>query len=238
MVHAVVGVVGASGGLGASTLGVALAVRASRRFGVCVAVDARSGGGGLDVTAGLEHLPGLRWGDLAESRGEVDGAAVLTGLPHDGGLRVLAARGSRPRAPVERAVVAGLAQVSPVTVLDLGRRFELVELCTHLVLVAGSTARRLADATAVVREPALAEVTPWLVLRTRGRDPVSGEAVAAHLDLPLAGVLREDPGVRGDEDRALVPGTRGKGSLATLADRVLDAADLVVTRPVEWGESA
>jgi len=58
-----VGVVGASGGLGVSTLAVALASRAGPSLGVTVCVDtAGSAGarGGLDVTACLEHLPGLR----------------------------------------------------------------------------------------------------------------------------------------------------------------------------------
>src|SRR5690348_11711960 len=115
MDHHVIGVMGASGGLGASTLAVALAVRAGPRTGVSVCVDGRTSGGGLDVTACLEHAPGVRWGDLADLRGEVDGAALLRALPGEGPLRVLAAGGGSPPATsAVRTVVAGLVQVAGV----------------------------------------------------------------------------------------------------------------------------
>ncbi|HET6693564.1 MAG TPA: hypothetical protein VFG97_04630, partial [Pedococcus sp.] len=56
----VLGVCGSAGGLGASTLTVALALTAVREgWKPVVAVDGSLGGGGLDVTAGAEHLPGL-----------------------------------------------------------------------------------------------------------------------------------------------------------------------------------
>ena len=237
MVHAVIGVLAASGGLGTSTLTVALAYRAARRLGVGAAVDGQHRGGGLDTTAAMEHLPGLRWGDLAGSRGEVDGAAVLAGLPAHDGLRVLAAGGATVSGAVgraveaveqgvERAVVEGLARVCPVTLVDAGRRFGLADACTDLVLVAGTTARQLADAAAVVADPALAGRVPHLVLRTGRRDPVDPEEVAERLDLPLAALLREDARVAADADRARVPGSRPKGSVERVADRVLEVLDL------------
>lgn len=226
MVHAVVGVLSASGGLGASTFTVALAARAARRFGVCVAVDGQQGSGGLDTTAALEHLPGLRWGDVAGSRGTADGAAVLAGLPAQDSLRVLAAGGGVAPVAVERAVVDGLAQVCPFTALDLGRRVDLVDLCTHLVLLVGTTARQLADAAAVAGDEEVPpDPVPRLVLRSGRRDPVDPEEVAGHLGLPLAGVLRDDPHVATDADRGRVPGTRARGTVERVADRVLEALD-------------
>ncbi|MDR6863601.1 hypothetical protein [Phycicoccus sp. 3266] len=220
MDHHVIGVVGASGGLGASTLAVALAVRAGPLVGVTACVDGRPDVGGVDVTACVEHLPGLRWGDLADLRGRVDGAALLRALPGDGSLRVLAARGTPAGRATVRAVVEGLAGVCGLVVLDTGAAPELVDLCTSVVVLAGVSARRLADAGALVQAAALPADT-HLVLRGAHREPVAPEDVAVHLDLPLAAVLRDDARVRADEDRARLPGSRARGAVETVADRLL-----------------
>src|SRR6478672_5496568 len=94
MSHRVVGVIGASGGVGSSTLAVALALRATPAVGAVTCVDLVLQAGGLDVTACVEHLPGLRWPDLAGARGRLDGADLMEALPAEGPVRVLAA-GSR-----------------------------------------------------------------------------------------------------------------------------------------------
>ncbi|GAB3439157.1 hypothetical protein GCM10027517_12230 [Phycicoccus ginsengisoli] len=223
MDHHVIGVVGASGGLGASTLAVALAVRAGPRTGVSVCLDARPGGGGLDVTACLEHVAGVRWDDLVDLRGEVDGAALLRALPAQGPLRVLAARGAPPAAATTRTVVSALASVCGLVVLDLDVTSELLDLCSTVVVLAGVSARHLADAAAVAGKGQL-PADAVLVLRGARREPVAPEEVAVHLDLPLLTVLRDDARVRTDEDRARLPGTRARGSVEGAADRVLDHA--------------
>ena len=223
MDHHVIGVVGASGGLGASTLAVALAVRAGPLVGVSACVDGRPDVGGVDVTACVEHLPGLRWGELADLRGQVDGAALLRALPGEGSLRVLAARGVPPSGATVRATVEGLRTVCGLVVLDTGPRPELLDLCTAVVVLAGVSARRLADAGALV-QAGLLPGDALLVLRGARREPVAPEDVAVHLDLPLAAVLRDDPRVRGDEERARLPGSRSRGAVESVADRLLELA--------------
>jgi len=231
MDHRVVGVVGASGGLGTSTLAVALAARAGPSAGVGVCVDAggrSSPAGGLDVTACLEHLPGLRWCDLAGLRGAVDGAAVLRGLPGEGALRVLAARGQAPPDGVVRDVVAALSAVAALTVLDLGTCVARVDLCTDVVVLAGLTPRHLADAAALAGAPPLtAPAAPPARLILRGARPetFTAEEISVHLDLPLVGVLRDDPRVRADEARARAPGARARGPVAGAVERVLAELD-------------
>jgi hypothetical protein len=229
MDHRVVGLVGASGGLGTSSFAVALAARAGGALGVTVCVDAAGDtgapSGGLDVTACLEHLPGLRWGDLADLQGTVDGAAVLRGLPGEGALRVLAARGRAPREGLVRDVVAALSAVTALTVLDLGTSVRSAHLCTDLVVLAGLTPRHLADAAALAAAPEVsgaAGPVARLLLRGARSEAFPAEEVAVQLDLPLAGVLRDDPRVRLDEARARAPGSRGRGALAEAVDRVLD----------------
>ncbi len=227
MDHRVMGVIGASGGLGVSTLAVALAVRAGPTVGAAAAVDAARDGGALDVTACLEHLPGLRWPDLAAAQGALDGAALLQALPAEGTARVLAGSTRRLGTELVRAAVAGLARVCGVVALDLGRSPWLADECTELLFVAGTSARQLADASALVELLHDLDRPASLVLRTgrSGRsDPVAPEEVAAHLDLPLAGTLREDSRVAVDADRARPPGNRSSGALSPLVDAVLAAA--------------
>jgi hypothetical protein len=226
MDHLVVGVLGASGGLGVSSLAVALAVRASRLHGVTACVDGAAEGGGLDVTACLEHLPGLRWPDLADAQGGLDGAALLRALPGEGSLRVLAARAERPAVAVMAAAVRGLAEVCAVTVVDLGRSVEHAQWCTDVVVVSGLTARQLADASAVVPQLVRRAPSARLVLRAGRHDPFQPEDVAAHLDLPLAAVLADDPRALTDADRAHLPGSRRASALTRAADQVLSTCAL------------
>ncbi|MGZ4743893.1 MAG: P-loop NTPase [Oryzihumus sp.] len=65
----VIGVVGGSGGVGATVLAAALATRAAATGRTVACVDGDVLGGGLDVTFGLEQEPGLRWPDLAAALG-------------------------------------------------------------------------------------------------------------------------------------------------------------------------
>ena len=224
MDHRVIGVVGCSGGVGASSLAVALALMASRRLGVCVAADGDLRGGGLDVTAGLEHLPGLRWPDLAAVQGDVDGAALVRSLPAQGALRVLAARGVVVPDEVVMATVAGLSGVCPVTVVDVGPRLDCLPRRSGVVVVSGMSARQLADAAVVV--PTVLDAVEGgvqLVLRAGRRDAEMAEEVAGHLELPLLGLLRDDPRASSDADRGGMPGARRGSALASVAALVLDA---------------
>jgi hypothetical protein len=223
MDHRVMGVIGASGGLGASTLAVALAVGAGPHVGATVAVDGAPEGGALDVTACLEHLPGVRWTDLAAARGGLDGAALLRVLPAEGTTRILAGTHSGPAEDVVRAAVTGLARMCGVVVLDLGRSLWLANHCTELVLVAGTSARQLADATTTAEAIHELGCPAGLVVRTGRGDPVSPEEVAVHLDLPLTGTLRDDSRVVTDADRARMPGSRSSGGLAALVAALLSA---------------
>jgi hypothetical protein len=248
MDHRVIGVLGASGGLGTSTLAVALAVRAARRSGVTACVDGQLWGGGLDVTACLEHLPGLRWPDLAGASGELDGAALLRQLPSQDGIAVLAAGGplgsvggpfegdaalaDRVAAGPELAVrvVQALGRLCAVTVVDLGRGADplhaavLVDACTDVVLLAGTSARRLADGVVAAHGVnGLARLTSvTLVLRTPRRDALEPEEVATRLDLPLVAALADDPRVDADADRARMPGTRQASGPTRVGDRILE----------------
>ena len=218
----VVGVLGASGGLGASTLVVALTVRAGERYGVAAGVDGDLGRGGLDVTACVEHQTGVRWGDLTALDGEVDGPRLLRTLPAERNARFLAAGGGGPQGPVVHRVVESLAATASLVVVDGGTRADAVEPCTYVVLLCGTAVRQLADGTAYAALLHRGGVRAGLVLRMAGRHPVDPEDVAFHLDLPLLGTLRHDAKVAGDPARGRTPGSRSCDAVGAVADRVLD----------------
>lgn len=220
--HPLLAVVGASGGLGCSTLTVALARRAEVHRGAAFAVDLAQGRGGLDVAAGIDHLPGLRWADLQAARGAMDGVALRRALPGLRGVHVLSF-GLGPRAPVEEtpadpppdtvaAVVAALVSVAPVVLdaPDIPRLVPLWPLRPRVVLLTGLHAMALADLDASVRalERAPEAVRAVTVVVTRGRRAGPGlrQSIEDHVGLSVAGHLADDAKVAAGAERGDWPG--------------------------------
>ena len=154
---ALVTVVGASGGLGASTLALAVGRRLAATGPPAVVVDLDLDGGGLEVSAGVEHLPGRRWDDLRAVRGRVPPDLLVPSFPGEGGCHVLSARGgAAPEVPegavldVLDALFEGPTRVVldvPATSPLLGR---VVGRAALVVVMVGLRARALADADALV----------------------------------------------------------------------------------------
>lgn len=291
----VIAFVPASGGVGATSLAAAVAVRGAAAGRRTVAVDLDRLAGRLDVVLGVEEQPGWRWPRLAGVAGLVDGGLLARQLPTADGVAVLAtgcdrwARhpdgadpagagvgrlpthltpctpptqttppteivgptgwgqagsvgAARPWLEVVPDVVGGLVRAHELTVLDLPREPDLVEavsgLVDALVVVVGARLGQVAAAAASV--PALrsasgdvgsaaragdawsaAPADTWLVLRGHGVDAALEDAVVDHLDLPLAGVLRDDPRACDDVERGRPPGARGRGPLVEVADDLL-----------------
>lgn len=227
--HVVLGVLGASGGLGASTLAASLAAAFVPTVGFTCCVDGDLVGGGLDVTACLEHSPGLRWPDLAGLRGQIDGAELLGALPSAEGIHVLSAgRGAAAPPEVVRTVVRALRRCCALTVLDLPRSGPYAGLlareCGAVLLLSGSSARHLADALAVSAGEVSSCPEVWLAVRGDGRHDEVAQALAGHLDLPLAGSWRHSGRIAADAERGRPPGSRGGQPLRSLAEPVLAAA--------------
>lgn len=225
----VVGVLGASGGLGASTLAVALAGSAVPVHPPVVCVDGHIERGGLDVTACVEHLPGVRWGDLAGVRGEVAVADLLRELPRAGGVPVLSAAsgGAVPPLPVVTSVLESLTGLAGMVVIDLpsgppGEPF--LAVCGTVVLLCGVSPRHLADAASLRSRITATVADVRLVVRGGPRGDDLPEAIATCLDLPLAGAWREDRQVRLDAQRGRPPGQRPRSVLASLCGRLLQQA--------------
>ncbi len=233
---AVIAVVAASGGLGASTLAVAVGRRLAASGPPSVVVDLDLTGGGLDVTAGVEHLPGQRWPAFAGVQGALPAESLLASLPHEDGCSILSAGGPGPRAVPASAVSDVLAALvagskGPV-VLDVPARsphLPAAVSAAHLVVVlVGLRTRALADADACVETVVdLADGSTDLRVVTRGPRPTAAllDDVEAHLGVAHLHHLEDDPAVVRTAERGLWPGVardavrRGAdAALAALAD--------------------
>ena len=117
-----VAVMGATGGVGASTLAVGLAVcRPDKRT---LVVDTDPLGGGIDVLLGAERTPGIRWPDLLGAQGRLSPATLDYALPHAHGVAMVSfGRGDQPWIAEES--MAGLLDAAgrgyDVVVVDLAR---------------------------------------------------------------------------------------------------------------------
>ncbi len=246
----VIGVLGASGGLGVSTLATALAMRSALARGPSLLIDGHPRGGGLDVHLGVDSEDGLRWTDLAAVRGQIEAAAVLSGLPSVQGCRVL----SWDRRPGVRLDGGGvglartLAQESIVTVIDLPgpeayEAHEWWRLCEHVVLLCGGGVQQVA-AAAIAVECLNAAVEPAPpsgahrrsrstgasvlgVLRQQRSGTTDRDDVSAMLGLPFVAAIRDDPKVVTALLRGEPVGVKNS-PVAVVADAVL--ADTLPSR--------
>ena len=136
----VLGVVGGSGGVGASTFAAVLAARAAAMYGHSVLVDLDIARGGIDILLGIEGAPGARWSGLRLGGGHLEPQALVAGLPQWRDVAVLAAdRCQEPEAEGVDQVIAVARQAGPV-VLDLPRwpgeaRTAALSRCELVVLV-------------------------------------------------------------------------------------------------------
>ena len=225
----IIGVVGGSGGVGASVLSAAIAVRAARAGLRAACLDGDRLGGGLDVTFGIEQESGVRWPDLAGASGRIDGPELLRRLPSVDAVPVLSfdrARDVLLAAEIAPEVLQALSEAVDVLVVDLPRPdheifAELAPSLDALVLLAGSGIRDLAGASAIAEHLIRACPHVWLCLRTSGKGSHFADTVAAALDLPLLGTVREEPSLATDMLHGIPPGSSAKGALAAAADQVL-----------------
>lgn len=209
-VHSMIGVVGGSGGVGASTFAAVLAWAAVSG----VLVDLDPVGGGVDVLLGIEHEPGARWSGLRLEGGRLDPEVLSGGLPRWAGVPVLAADRSPPDEvePVLAAAAAGAG----VAVLDLPRarsaaRDAAAASCDVVVVLVEARVRAVAAARAVLS--ALPDVPVGVLLR---RADLPRDEVAAVLGVAPLGTVPVV--IRGVD----LSGGRPPRSLVRVAAGVLD----------------
>ncbi|PRH78925.1 septum formation initiator [Streptomyces solincola] len=227
-----VGVIGGSGGAGASTLACALAVTAAREGRRTILVDADPLGGGLDVLLGGEQAEGLRWPDFAASKGRVAAGALEESLPALRGLRLLSwDRGDAVAIAPEamRSVLAAARRRGGVVVVDLPRRIDdaaaeaLAHLDLALLMVSGGL-RAVAGARRVASLAGMVVRDLRVVVRGPYAAGVDEEWIAGALGLPLAGEVPLEPGLPAALDAGEVPGESPRGPLGRFASAFWERA--------------
>jgi secretion/DNA translocation related CpaE-like protein len=183
---AVLAVIGAVGGVGASTVAIACAVGAGAD---CLLVDADPDSPGLDLPLGIEEGAGARWSAIPDTSDPLDPGLLRSALPTVGGVSVVTGTG------LAWGVGSGSGQLSAVlgvgrvafarTVVDAGRGWlpqgllgpgdpvALVLPATLAGIVAG---RRLLEGLAAEHVAVLVRPTEWLPT----------DEVAEQLGVPVA----------------------------------------------------
>ena len=234
--------VGASGGVGTSTIAAGLAQVAVHRSLPAALVELDPCGGGLDLLLGAEGAVGWRWNDLRAASGRIE--SLVGHLPNVSGVDVLAmsrpafapvrsrmrrAEGappaataaSAPSAEAVRSVVAALTRSHRLIVADAGHGPAGVGdqwPGSRTLLVVAASARGLAAASARLTQVGVPDVA--LVVRVgpgRGIDP---DAVARAVGRPLAGVVHDDRRLPASEAAGDPPG-RARGRFRREMERLL-----------------
>ncbi len=223
------GVVGGSGGAGASTFACALGQVAAAR-GAALVVDTDPLGGGLDRMLGLESAAGVRWGDLATSSGRLGARALREAVPRAGagpGVLTWSSGGVRePEAAVVREAVAAAQRGHDLVVLDLARHGrslldELVARCDRLLVVVPAT---LAGVASSVRLLDRLGTVPGAALAVRPGG-VPWDDLERATGLPVAVEVPDQRGLPESVDLGLGPVRHPRVPLARAARRLLgDAA--------------
>ncbi|MFJ6212276.1 septum site-determining protein Ssd [Streptomyces sp. NPDC092296] len=227
-----VAVVGGRGGAGASTLACALAVTAAREGHRTMLIDGDPLGGGLDVLLGAEGATGLRWPDLAGSRGRVNGNELEKALPSLHRMTALSwDRSDTLTIPPEamRSVLAAARRRGGLVVIDLPRHLdpaaaEALEQADTGLLVVPAELRAMAAAGRVAAAVRMRLSDLRAVVRGPGCAGLGAEEIARGLRLPLAGELVGEPGLTTDVERGTPPGLRDTGPLARFCSAFLARA--------------
>jgi secretion/DNA translocation related CpaE-like protein len=230
-------VLGASGGVGASTLAAGLAFAAARTHRTML-IDADPLSGGLDLLLGAERAPGWRWPRLATARGHL---GDLTGqLPFVDGVDVLSmARGESspgwaPHAEQLKAVLRSAMRSHTITVVDLPRALRVVgrealRRADLAVLVVRDDIRGIAAAREVLRDLEAGPQHLGLVVRNGRSRLLEPKLVSSGVGLPLLGSFSEDPSLIVAAERGDPPGRSGRSSLSRLCHQLLQ--ELPIAEP-------
>ncbi len=212
------GVVGARGGSGASTLAAGLAMTAARRKAATLLIDADPLGGGIDLVVGIEDLDGLRWPEVASAAGRVSSSALRAALPGIDDLAVLSwdrAANSTLDASMVRSILAAAQRGSRLVVIDLPRRMdaaatEAAVVCDVVLVLCPTDVRAAAGAVLVAAPLRELRCDLRLVVRSGLGPAVDGGDLAALVDLALLGSLPTKTSVARLADEGLGIPSRGQ----------------------------
>jgi secretion/DNA translocation related CpaE-like protein len=221
-----IGVVGGSGGAGATTFACALGQVAAAR-GPSLVVDLDPLGPGCDRVLALDEASGVRWDSLGRSSGRLSGRSLREAVPRRDGLGVLAWPPG-PGAPLDAGAVREALSAGrrghDVVVVDLPRSTdalvaETVARCSLVVVVVLPTVTGVAAAARWVA--AMPDRDRFgLVVRGAGADP---GRVAELVGAPVVASMADQRRLAEALDLGLGPVRSRRGPLAAAAREVLAA---------------
>ncbi len=223
-----IGVLGGSGGAGATVFASALAQRAAC-VGPTLLVDADPMGAGVDRVLGLERIDGIRWDSMLQTTGRLSSRSLREALPRAGDLSVLTWPPDRPaslQAFAMREVLSAGRRGFEVVVVDLPRHRdavtdETITRCDHVVLVSTLTVPGVSSAARVAQR--LPELSPARHLVTRGGSGgVTPEAVSRLLRIPLLVAMPDQRGLDEAINLGVGPSRSRRSALARAARTGVD----------------
>lgn len=224
----VLAVIGGCGGAGASTLAAALALTSSRSRPTVV-IDGDRLGGGLDVLLGIEQSPGLRWAELATTRGRLQSASFSGRLPQAAGCALLSwDRGGNEVATPDAtaAVVAAASRAFRRVVIDLPRLQDpaaavLTRAADRIIVITTAAVRAIAATSCLLADLAMGFAQVDLVVRDPGGGRCAVREVEQVVGIPVRVTIASEPAVAAAIDRGAGPLVRPRGSLARACDELL-----------------
>ena len=186
----------ATGGAGASTLAAACAVQAASEGRSSLLIDGDRLGGGIDIVLGGEDAVGVRWPELADTRGRLATAAFRQALPSMSGAAVLSwDREGSPEATVDSwsSVLDAGIRGFDLTVVDLSRELgatsaAVISRAHAVVLVVSARVRAAIAATRYLEELTALATDIRVVVRERPHG-VRPEAIGEILGVPILGTM-------------------------------------------------
>lgn len=222
-----IGVVGGSGGSGATTFACALGQMAART-GPAVVIDADPLGPGVDRVLGLDLVDGVRWDALGHTTGRLSARALRDSLPRRDGVAALTwYPGSQPRrlqAFAAREALSAARRGHDTVVLDLPRApdalvDEIAARCDQVLVMVVTTVAGVAAAMRTCgrfADPGALR----LVVRGSGMDD---DALARVVGVPVLERMGDQRGLAESIDLGLGPVRSRRGQLGRSAIRVLAA---------------
>ncbi|QZY29376.1 septum site-determining protein Ssd [Nocardioides coralli] len=218
------GVVGGSGGAGATVFAAALG-QVAAAAGPAVVVDADPLGPGMDRVLGMEDRSGVRWDELCQTTGRLGATALRESLPRRDGLGVLTWYAGAPgtlQPFAVREVLSAAQRGHETVVVDLPRRHdglldEAIARCDEVLVVTRASVGGLASAARVVAGLPDAGAAR-LVLRGPGLDAAD---VARVVDTPVVAAMGDQRGLAESIDLGLGPVRTRRSPLARTAREVL-----------------
>lgn len=221
------GVVGGSGGAGATTLACALG-QVAGRSGSSVVVDTDPLGPGVDRVLGLDLVDGVRWEALGHTTGRLSARALRDSLPRRDGVAALSwYSGPQPRrlqAFAAREALSAARRGHDTVVVDLPRSpdaltDEIAARCDRVLVVVVPSVPGVAAAVRLCGRFAEPGVL-GLVVRGPG---VDDETLTRLVGAPVVARMADQRGLGESVDLGFGPVRSRRGPLGRAASSVLGA---------------